>query len=346
MFNIVYTFGKTFDTFFFNINIIHFFVKIIFRLDLDASAFELLGGDAASLTDARVATIRVCHLMNHTAGLTDGGGMGTGGFADTSNPAATLAMLQKLTLSKAPGETFEYCNTGPNIVSRIIEVLSGQDYDAFVINRVWAPLGITTPVVSSMYRPHEGEVPFYHPTRPGQISADKSNLYWKYLWGGRAGSQGNRELGLEGAGGWKGPATALALLGADLLASLQGAPSAKLLTAETVKVMMGSQYATPMGEVHYALGFINWAKNPSACTVGASAVEWEAAYAQWMHGGTFGSALHVETGGGGVSWAFCLNAPPHFATAHEQDHIAEPDGLKAQLRKVFQSAMFSEGVRF
>ena len=93
--------------------------------------------------------------------------MGTGGFADTSNPAATLAMLQKLTLSRAPGETFEYCNTGPNIVSRIIEVLSGQDYDAFVINRVWAPLGITTPVVSSMYRPHKGEVPFYHPTRPG-----------------------------------------------------------------------------------------------------------------------------------------------------------------------------------
>ena len=106
--------------------------------------------------------------MNHTAGLTDGGGMGTGGFADTSNPAATLAMLQKLTLSKAPGETFEYCNTGPNIVSRIIEVLSGQDYDTFVINRVWAPLGITTPVVSSMYRPHKGEVPFYHPTRPGR----------------------------------------------------------------------------------------------------------------------------------------------------------------------------------
>ena len=318
-------------------------------LDLDASAFELLGGDAASLTDMRVANIRVWHLMNHTSGITDGGGMGTG-YADTSSPAATLAMLQTLTLATVPGETFAYCNTGPNIVSRIIEVLSGQDYDSFVINRVWAPLiaplGITTPVVSSMYRPHPGEVPFYHPTRPGQISADKSNLFWKYLWGGRKGSQGNRELGLEGAGGWKGPAAALALLGADLLASLQGSPSAKLLTGETVRAMMGSKYATPMGEVRYALGFITWAMKPDACTVDASAAEWEAAYAQWMHGGTFGSALHVETGGGGVSWAFCLNAPPHFATTHEQDHMAEPNGLKAQLRKVFQNAMFSEGVRF
>ena len=80
--------------------------------------------------------------------------MGTG-FADTSSPAATTVMLRTLTLTRTPGEGFEYCNTGPNTVSRVIEVLTGQDYDAFVANRIWSPLlaGHSTeslsPVVSS-----------------------------------------------------------------------------------------------------------------------------------------------------------------------------------------------------
>ena len=86
--------------------------------------------------------------------------------------------------------------------------------------------------------------------------------------------------------------------------------------------------------------------NPETCTEEASAAQWEASCAQWMHGGTFGSALHVETGNGGVAWAFCLNAPPHFETTHTQDHIAEPNGLKAQLRQVLQDALYREGVRF
>eukprot|EP00941_MAST-03F_sp_MAST-3F-sp1_P002984 g2984.t1 len=315
-------------------------------LNLDASVFELLGGTVTP-EDTRVAKICVWHLLNHTAGLSDGGGMGTG-YADTSSPAATVAMLEKVRLNHSPGEIFEYCNTGPNIVSRIIEKLTGEDYDKFVTNRIWKPLGCSKrPVVSSMYRQHPGEVPFYHPTRPGQIKADKSNLYWKYLWGGYTGSQGNKELGLEAAGGWKGSAGSIALLGADLLASLQGTPSAKLLTTESVKVMVGSKYATKMGgDVQYSLGFITWSINPQACTEQASAKQWEAAYKQWMHGGTFGAALHVETGNGGVSWAFCLNAPPHFETSHEIDHLAEPDGLKAQLRQVLQDALFKEGTRF
>ncbi len=60
---------------------------------------------------------------------------------------------------------------------------------------------------------------------------------------------------------------------------------------------------------------------------------------------SFGSALHVETYAEELSWAFCLNAPPHFYDL-QIDHVAEPDGLKAQVRQVFQDAMFREGIRF
>ena len=80
--------------------------------------------------------------------------------------------------------------------------------------------------------------------------------------------------------------------------------------------------------------------------VRTTAEAWAQSYTQWMHGGTFGSALHVETGHGGVAWAFCLSAPPHFETEHTPDHIAEPHGLKAQLRQVIQDALFREGARF
>ena len=315
------------------------------KLEMDTPVFQVLGGDGP-VADERVKNITLRMCLNHTAGLSDGGGMGTG-YDDTRSIESTIRTLAQKKLDRDPGSQYEYTNTTFNIVCRIIEKVSGFTYEDYVRARIWQPLGRIGPVVSSMYQQHPGEVPMYAPTRPGQIKPDKSNLYWKYLWGGRKGAQGNKEIGLEGGGGWKGSAADLALLGADLLSGIMGGPCKIGLTPETIKSMVGSKYAYafPDNNGYYALGFVGIAQNPEMAIPEASGDQWAGQVIQFMHGGSFGSALHVETYAGGVSWAFCLNAPPHFSGL-AIDHVAEPDGLKAQLRQVFQDAIFREGIRF
>ena len=321
------------------------------KLSLDGCIYDLLSGDRTVLEDERVGLVTVRMCLNHTSGLTDAfGGMGTA-LSDHKTVSSTAAMLSTTKLSSDPGSKYEYGNLNANVMGRVIDAVTGQDYEAVVRARIWDPLGRPMPVVSSKYKPHDGEVPFYHPTRPGQVKPDKSNLYWKYLWGGRHGAQGNKEIGGEGAGGWKGSAADLALLGADLLSALQGEPSKLGLTAATVKAMVGNAngamdaFKPDAPQLWSSQGWISFAVKPALLTVDAPAAVWSAQVGQFFHNGTFGSALHVETFGGGVSWAFCLNAPPHFE-GMDIDHVAEPAGLKAQVRQVVQEFMFQQGGTF
>ena len=240
------------------------------KLEMDTPVFQVLGGDGP-VADERVKNITLRMCLNHTAGLSDGGGMGTG-YDDTRSIESTIRTLAQKKLDRDPGSQYEYTNTTFNIVCRIIEKVSGFTYEDYVRARIWQPLGRIGPVVSSMYQQHPGEVPMYAPTRPGQIKPDKSNLYWKYLWGGRKGAQGNKEIGLEGGGGWKGSAADLALLGADLLSGIMGGPCKIGLTPETIKSMVGSKYAYafPDNNGYYALGFVGIAQNPEMAIPEAS----------------------------------------------------------------------------
>lgn len=292
-------------------------------------------------------------LMNHTSGMSDGGGMGTEGFdTSTAEKACKLLLGKTCELAHDPGEKHEYTNFGANILARIIEVASGETYEAFVQSNIWAKLGSEKPVVSSMYKPHEGEVPHYTPTRPGTLGEDKSNLKWKYIWGGRSLAQGNKEIGMEGAGGWKGRAADLARLGADMQAGLTGGDgSSKVLAKQaTFKAMMGSGNSHPdaMGDPAtswYALGWIGWAQDASKCREDSSDADWAASPGPLlMHGGTLGSDLNLCCND--MCFAFCLSAQPHFEQ-WTMDHVSlKETGLKTALRTLLIQMKLAEGVEF
>jgi CubicO group peptidase (beta-lactamase class C family) len=155
------------------------------KLSLDEKVLNYLGGDAAACADPRVADVTVKMLMNHTSGMTDGGGMGSEGI-DTSSCQATVALLSAMTLARDPGTAYEYANFGANIMGRVIEKASGEEYEAFVCKAVWAPIGCDNyPVVSSKYKMHPGEVPHYTPIRPGDRQAGRDDgvePWWKYMY--------------------------------------------------------------------------------------------------------------------------------------------------------------------
>jgi len=46
-------------------------------------------------------------------------------------------------MTSEPGTTWRYCQSGINTVGRVIEVVSGQSFDAFLQQRLFDPLGMT-----------------------------------------------------------------------------------------------------------------------------------------------------------------------------------------------------------
>jgi CubicO group peptidase (beta-lactamase class C family) len=85
-------------------------------------------------------TIRVEHLLTHSSGL------GGDHFADTGRGEDALARyvtgLEELPrdVPLAPGRRYSYCNSGFAVLGRLVEILSGQPYDAALWTHLLQPL--------------------------------------------------------------------------------------------------------------------------------------------------------------------------------------------------------------
>ncbi len=85
------------------------------------------------------ANLKIAQLLTHTSGL---------GEADAAkaNDARTLAELVPLWLAAPmqyePGEKWKYTQSGINAAGRIVEVVSGMSFDAFLEQRLFGALGM------------------------------------------------------------------------------------------------------------------------------------------------------------------------------------------------------------
>src|SRR4051794_22419735 len=110
-----------------------------------------VGGPAAkAVTVPATEPIRVWHLLTHTAGLTYGfhhvhvtdeiyrlAGFDLGMPAD--DLAAFSAAIGKLPLAFEPGTEWNY-SVATDILGRLVEVVSGQPFDAFLAEHIFPPL--------------------------------------------------------------------------------------------------------------------------------------------------------------------------------------------------------------
>jgi CubicO group peptidase (beta-lactamase class C family) len=79
-------------------------------------------------------------LLTHTAGLADyPPGWDLYRKRDRTLAEGTLAVSQR-PLEFEPGSRWAYCNSGIDTLGRIIEVVSGKDYETFLDQRIFTPL--------------------------------------------------------------------------------------------------------------------------------------------------------------------------------------------------------------
>lgn len=113
----------------------------------------------------RTDPVRIVHLLEHTSGWDDAS---LRAYADNDPRPRPLA--EGLALDSArrvsrwrPGTRFAYCNVGPAVVARIIEVIEGRPFEAVVQARLLDPAGMRT---ATWLRPDTTRVvaaTLYHP---------------------------------------------------------------------------------------------------------------------------------------------------------------------------------------
>jgi CubicO group peptidase (beta-lactamase class C family) len=83
--------------------------------------------------------ITVGHLLTHTAGLVDA-------LGDDYDPVTREAVIEGALASElraAPGARYHYSNLGYSLLAAIIEKASGQGYEDYLAQEVFAPAGMT-----------------------------------------------------------------------------------------------------------------------------------------------------------------------------------------------------------
>ena len=119
------------------------------KIQLDDPINDYLGEHAVNdrSDDGKPVTVR--HLLSHYSGLTTepeaaGGGRGAESVPLWSrSPLKPLHELPSLlTATSDPGQTFRYSNYGYSLAGLLIERVSGQTYEEYVVDNILKPLGI------------------------------------------------------------------------------------------------------------------------------------------------------------------------------------------------------------
>jgi CubicO group peptidase (beta-lactamase class C family) len=95
---------------------------------------------ALKTPSGKPANLTITQILTHTSGLGEAGG-------PAAQEAHTLADLVPIWLATPmqyePGAKWKYTQSGINAAARIVEIVSGMTFDAFLQKRLFEPLGMT-----------------------------------------------------------------------------------------------------------------------------------------------------------------------------------------------------------
>ncbi len=241
-----------------------------------------------NIIDKRVKSITVEDLLRHRGGFTLRGGDPLFSTTiirgrmkldsvPTTDDIIAYSISQKLGF--APGNGTRYSNLGYVILSRVIEQVSGKNYEDFIKEAVFKPAGIY-----DMHQAHNlynqkfpNEVRYYEPENEVPVEAfDGSGTMLPRCYGG------NNIEGLMGAGAWVASPSELLLL----VASIDGRPGVHdILNTKSINIMTTS---TPQ------ILPIGWARVTKS--------------GDWSRTGTLsGSSALLKYQRDGFSWVFITN---------------------------------------
>ncbi len=242
----------------------------------------------SEIRDRRVKNITIEHLLRHKGGFSSRGGdpmfnlpaisrRVSPGRAPEIDEIISYVLGQRLSFN--PGTGTRYSNVGYLILSRVIEIVSGESYEDYVKSSILLPAGVYDMHIAGNFysEKYPNEVRYYSPENEELIEAyDGSGMMTKRYYGG------NNIRALMGAGAWVASPSELL----KLAAAIDGEESVTdIITPESIAIMTSS---TPSDLP------IGWAR----CT--PSGV--------WSRTGGFsGTSALLKYDRNGYSWVFVTN---------------------------------------
>jgi len=110
------------------------------KIALDQAIKDIVPG-FRMISDDLTDNMTIRHCLNHTSGLDGDVFIDTGRGDDALDKYMTV--LGNAVQTFPVGAMWSYCNTGFSILGRVIEVVTGQVWDAAMRERLFAPLGLT-----------------------------------------------------------------------------------------------------------------------------------------------------------------------------------------------------------
>jgi CubicO group peptidase (beta-lactamase class C family) len=95
------------------------------------------------------ANLTITQILTHTSGLGEAGA----GAKDAKTLADVVPLWVAAPMQYEPGEKWKYTQSGINAAGRIVEVVSGMTFDAFLQKRLFDPLGM----VDTTFYPTEAQ---------------------------------------------------------------------------------------------------------------------------------------------------------------------------------------------
>ena len=89
------------------------------------------------------APVLIIHLLEHTAGLPGSSYREYSENKPDATPSEYLDAIGRFETRWPPGTLYSYSNAGHTILARVLEVVSGQDFDTLAKDEVFDPLGMT-----------------------------------------------------------------------------------------------------------------------------------------------------------------------------------------------------------
>lgn len=155
---------------------------------------SILGEEFGALPEKSAwKNITIRHLIEHKAGIENVPDDPMFRYKDLTHREIIKRVIAERPLSSEPGEKNYYSNMGYNILGRVIEKITGLNYDTYVTQEILVPCGITRMQLAqnTLEQRLTGEVVYFQPDEEG----------WTYTM------DVNR---MDAHGGWLASATDLA----------------------------------------------------------------------------------------------------------------------------------------
>ena len=122
------------------------------------------------------ANLTIAQMMTHTSGLGEGPNNAPSELPGVTTLAHLVPHWLDSPMNYQPGSKWQYTQSGINCAGRIVETLAGQDFDEFLEQRLFRPLGMSSTTFYPTAEQQSRLASTYSVATPGELNLEQRDM--------------------------------------------------------------------------------------------------------------------------------------------------------------------------